>query len=221
MFKELFLRGKIIFKCAVIVQVVARDICEHRRVEVYALESPLRERLRRSLHDAGFTPLGNGAREQRIKLGRLRRSQPARQIFIPEAVADCSGEQCFRPRIGKDISDKRGHRRFAVCAGDAYQSEPALRVITECRAKARICAAGIRDTKLVFESQPILSHNSRRARGERIQSRRVTVEAPVAYAHKQRAGSDESAVIGDEIYIRIVFYTSVKFNFPEQFGKSH
>lgn len=82
-------------------------------------------------------------------------------------------------------------------------------MITECRAKARICAAGIRDTKLVFEPQPILSHNSRRARGERIQSRRVTVEAPVAYAHEQRAGSDESAVVGDEIYIRIVFYTSV------------
>lgn len=49
----------------------------------------------------------------------------------------------------------------------------------------------------------------------------MTVKAPVAYAHEQRAGSDESAVIGDKIYIRIVFYTSVKFNFPEQFGKSH
>ena len=94
-------------------------------------------------------------------------------------------------------------------------------MITECRAKARICAAGIHDTKLVFKPQFILSHNSRRARGERINSRCVTVEAPVAYAHEQRAGSDESAVVGDEIYIRIVFYTSVKFNFPEQFGKSH
>ena len=81
--------------------------------------------------------------------------------------------------------------------------------------------AGIRDTKLVFKSQFILSHNSRRARGERINSSCVTVEAPVAYTHEQRAGSDESAVVGDEIYIRIVFYTSVKFNFPEQFGKSH
>ena len=29
-------------------------------------------------------------------------------------------------------------------------------------------AAGIRDMKLVFKSQSILSHNSRRARGERI-----------------------------------------------------
>ena len=168
MFKELFLRRKIIFKCAVIVQVVARDICEHRRVEVYSLESPLRERLRRSLHDAGFAPLRNGAREQRIKLRRLRRSQPARQIFIPEAVADRSGEQCFRPRIGKDISYKRSHRRFAVCAGDAYHSASALRVTAESRAKARICAAGILDMKLVFKSQSILSHNSRRARGERI-----------------------------------------------------
>ena len=168
MFKKLFLRRNIIFKCAVIVQVVARDICEHRRVEVYSLESPLRERLRRSLHDAGFAPLRNGAREQRIKLRRLRRSQPARQIFIPEAVADRSGEQCFRPRIGKDISDKRGHRRLAVCAGNAYHSELSLRVSAKSRAKARICAAGIGNIELVFEPQSILSHNSRRARGERI-----------------------------------------------------
>ena len=102
-----------------------------------------------------------------------------------------------------------------------YHSEPALRVITKCRAKARICAAGIRDMKLVFEPQSILRHNSRRARGESLRRRRMTVEAPVSYAHEQRAGSDESAVIGDKIYIRIVFYTSVKFNFPEQFGKSH
>ena len=150
MFKKLFLRRNIIFKCAVIIQVVTRDICEHRRVKVYALESPLRERLRRSLHDAGFAPLRNGAREQRIKLRRLRRSQPARQIFIPEAVADRPGEQCFRPRIGKDIPDKRGHRRFAVCAGDAYQSELALRVITECRAKARICVS---EDKSVFMAE--------------------------------------------------------------------
>lgn len=63
--------------------------------------------------------------------------------------------------------------------------------------------------KLVFEPQSILRHNSRRARGESLRRRRMTVEAPVSYAHEQRAGSDESAVIGDKIYIRIVFYTSV------------
>ena len=133
--KQLCLGRRVGVHRAVVVQVVLREVGEHRRVEGQPRHTALVERVAADFHHRRHTAVGGHAGEDALQLDRAGGGQLRGLGAVRPAVVDGDGAQqpAAQARGLEQVLGDRGDGGFAVGAGDAHQLEPLRGVPEEAR----------------------------------------------------------------------------------------
>src|SRR4029077_4235488 len=114
---------------SMIVEMVAGEVGEHGDIELEAVNPPLVETVRRSLHrDRSYSPIGQLAQDPlQLHWARSREAASTRQYFsfTADEYPKRSDRRARSIALVEEVAHDRSRRRLSVGAGDAEQSQVA------------------------------------------------------------------------------------------------
>ena len=162
------LRREVRLHVAVIVQVIAREIGEHRGVETDPVHPAQRQGVRRNLHGDVAAPGPFQFGEQPDQVERFRRRVHRRQHAVRQAVLDGADQGRGAPRGAQNRIQQVARRGLAIGAGDARDSQPFVGLAIEVARGHRQRLAAVRHADPVrreaFRRLRLADHRDRPAR---------------------------------------------------------
>jgi hypothetical protein len=122
--EQLALRCDVAFEGAVKIEVVARDVGQHRGRKADVVDALQRQRVRGDFHRDGRRAGGAHLRQQRVQVERQRgrvSQRPGR--VVAKRPAQRSDHAARDPRGLEHVADQVGRRRLPVGPGDADDGE--------------------------------------------------------------------------------------------------
>ena len=123
----------IVVHVTVVIEMIARQVGQHRDVERRAVDAPLREAVRRHLHRARDCALLPVLRETLLQFDGVGRGVECRGERTREAVADGADDGGLAAQLRQSLRDPVRHRGLAVGAGDADHVQRARRLAIDMR----------------------------------------------------------------------------------------
>ena len=185
---------------AVEVEMVLRQIREHRHVEREPLGARERERVRGHLHRHAPHPAVAHVREHRLQIERLRRRLVGRARLVAEHVLDRADHAGGETARAQQRFDQVRGRRLAIGPGDADERELARWVAIERAGEPRerhphrghehLGHRQVRD-------RLALGDDDRRASADRVRDEVAAVLLEARDRDKAPAGLDAARIAGD------------------------
>ena len=182
--KQAFLGGKIVFECAVIVQMVLREVREHTHFKLQPPQPKLIQGLAGGLHDGKCTARQHHAAEQGVQVPRFRRSKFRRNLHLIYLVMYSSNQARLIARLLQHLFDHGADRCFAIGTRHGYQAQLFRRVPKIVCAQTRICFAAVFHLHFALQAQGALCHNACRACLQRLLRKCVPICRMALCTHK-------------------------------------
>src|SRR5205807_7426588 len=116
--KEFFLRREVILHCAVIIEVILREVGEDADVEFNTADTLLFERVRADFHDASLAVSAQHLRHHLLDFERLGRGALRRNDALADLVSHRANQAAVNSRGFHNLFHHESHGGLAVRAGD-------------------------------------------------------------------------------------------------------
>jgi hypothetical protein len=206
----------------VVVEVIVREVGEHRDVERHTVDPLLLQSMRRDLHRHFHATSLKRTREKLIQLQCFRSCVLCRQNLIPNAILHCAHQRGLAATGAQHgVQQERG-RGLAVGSRNAGNGQPFRRTAVEIRAEPRQRAASMYNLgpRYVRPERQRITHHSHSSSLQR--GIDVVVAVGVFAAHGNEAPSwlHSSAVVIQSGDVRIALLRQV-FSAIQQLEEIH
>jgi hypothetical protein len=188
---------EVLLHVAVEVEVVLREVREHRDVPVDRRGAPQGERVRGDLHDHGAVAAVEHLRERPLQVNRLRGRAHGIAPLPRDDRADGPEQPGGQATGLEQRADEEGGRGLAVRAGDPDGPQRGGRVAVEPRGGRRHRRADVADDDLGHPEAERALHDERGgAAGDGVGREVVTVAREPRHAEEDRSRAHRAVVVG-------------------------
>ena len=200
-FKELMLGGDVIFKVAVIIQMILRQVRKHGDLIMQTVNALLRQRLGGNLHHAVFAARFDHFGEQALHFKRVGRGQIRRNFLTADHVLDRADQTGFVTGPFQDLFEQEAARGLAVRARHADEAQTLRGMTEKGGAEQRESGAGVVDNELIAAADVVFAHDQNGAVLLRLRRGGMAVKMRAGNADEYAARLHFSGIIRDKAHV--------------------